>query len=316
MRGLGAYILRGPLQAILVTAALALVSLIPVLGVVSVLSGAALALVTLRLGPRQGLTVLLGASIITALFMSLVFKAVALGLVFTLLLWLPALLLALVLRSSASWSMTIDAVAALGLAAIMLFYAVVGDPVQFWEASLSQLLELMMANAGSAGDMARIQEQLPQFARWLTGMLVGALVLGQLLSLMLARWWQALLYNPGGFRREFYELRQSRSAAIVVVLVLLLSLPDLGGVSDMAGDMMIVIVMVYGIVGLAVVHAVVGRKGRHVGWLVGLYVLLFILPPQTLMMLASLGFVDSWMNFRGRLPPVSDKTDDDRHDNQ
>lgn len=316
MRGLGAYIMRGPLQAMLVTAALALVSLIPVLGVVSVLSGAALALVTLRHGARQGMIVLLGASVITGAFMYFVFGAMALGLIFTLLLWLPLLLLALVLRSTASWSMSIDAVAALGLVGIVAFYLVTGDPVQFWQTVLSRLLAAMSAQGGGMAEMEAVQNQLPVFARWLTGMLAGGLVMGQVLGLMVGRWWQALLYNPGGFRREFFELRQSRIAALVVVLILALSLPDLGRLSDMAGDMMIVIVMLYSVVGLALVHALVARAGRHVGWLVALYILLFIMPPQTMMLLASAGFADSWMNFRGRLSPGDKKTDDDRHDNQ
>lgn len=315
MRGLGAYIMRGPLQAMLVTAALALVSLVPILGVVSMLSGAALALVTLRHGARQGITVLLGAGAITGVFMYFVLGAMALGFVF-LLLWLPLLLLALVLRSSASWSIVIDAATALGLAGIVVFYLLTGDPVQFWQNVLSQMVELMSAQGGGMEGMETIQNQLPMFSRWLTGMLAGALVMGQILSLMVGRWWQALLYNPGGFRQEFLELRQSRLAAMVLLAILVLSLPDLGGVSDMAGDMMIVMVTVYSIVGLALVHALVDRTGRHVGWLVALYLFLFILPPQAMLLLASAGFADSWVNFRKRLSSLQQKSDDDRNDNQ
>ncbi|ALP52983.1 hypothetical protein Tel_07335 [Candidatus Tenderia electrophaga] len=307
--------MRGPLQAMLVTAALALVSLVPILGVVSMLSGAALALVTLRHGARQGITVLLGAGVITGVFMYFVFGAMALGFVF-LLLWLPLLLLALVLRSSASWSIVIDAATALGLAGIVVFYLLTGDPVQFWQNVLSQMVELMSAQGGGMEGMETIQNQLPMFSRWLTGMLAGALVMGQILSLMVGRWWQALLYNPGGFRQEFLELRQSRLAAMVLLAILVLSLPDLGGVSDMAGDMMIVMVTVYSIVGLALVHALVDRTGRHVGWLVALYLFLFILPPQAMLLLASAGFADSWVNFRRRLSSLQQKSDDDRNDNQ
>ncbi len=316
MRGLGAYIMRGPLRAMLVTAALALVSLIPVLGMVSVLSGAALALVTLRHGARQGVIVLLGASLITGAFMYFVFGSMALGFVFTLLLWLPLLLLALVLRSTTSWSILIDVAALLGLVGIVVFYLATGDPVQFWQTVLSQLVAAMNAQGGGMAEMEAIQSQFPVFARWLTGMLAGGLVMGLVLSLMAGRWWQALLYNPGGFRQEFFELRQSRIAALVVVLILALSLPELGRLSDMAGDMMIVIVMLYSVVGLALVHALVARTGRHVGWLVALYILLFIMPPQTMMLLASAGFADSWMNFRGRLSSTDQKPDDDSRDNQ
>ena len=316
MRALAAYIMRGPLQAMLVTAALALVALVPVLGVVSVLSGAALALVTLRHGARQGLIVLLGASVITGAFMYFVFGSMALGMGYTLLMWLPLWLLALVLRSTASWSILVDAAAALGLAVIVVFYAVTGDPVQFWQSLLSQMVSAMSAQGGGMAELETLQDQLPVFARWLTGMLAGALIAGLVFSLMVGRWWQSLLYNPGGFRQEFFELRQSRIAALIVLFILALSLPELGWLSDIAGDMMIVVVMLYSIVGLALVHAVVARKGKHVGWLVALYILLFIMPPQIMMALASAGFVDSWVDFRRRLVSTAAKVDDDRHDNQ
>jgi len=119
---------------------------------------------------------------------------------------------------------------------------------------------------------------------------------------MLARWWQALLFNPGGFMQEFYGLRQSRVAALVVLVILALGLVDLGQISHMAGDIMITLVVVYSMVGLALVHALVAKTGKHSAWLVGLYVLLFILPPQMMMALTSVGIIDSWMNFRERFP--------------
>jgi len=301
MRALATYIMRGPVQAVLVTTALALVSLIPVLGMVSVLSGAAVALVTLRHGARQGLVVLLGASLLASIFMYSVFGTMILGLMFALLLWLPLLCLALVLRSSSSWSMVLDAAAALGVAGITLFYLLVGDPLQFWQMALGTMLELMNSQDGMA-DLGQIEQQIPVIAEWMTGMLAAALVMGLVLSMMLARWWQALLFNPDGFQQEFYGLRQSKIAALTVSVILLFSLFDLGVISNLAGDIMITVVVVYSIVGLALIHALVAKSGKHSAWLVGMYVLMFIIPPHMMLALASAGFADSWLDFRKRLP--------------
>jgi len=301
MRALAAYIMRGPVQAVLVTAALALVSLIPVLGMVSVLSGAAVALVTLRHGARQGLLVLLGASLLAGIFMYFVFGTMVLGLMFALLLWLPLLCLALVLRSSGSWSMVLDAAVALGITGITVFYLLVGDPLQFWQMALEKMLELMSSQGGMA-EMGQIQQQIPVIAEWMTGMLTAALVMGLVLSMMLARWWQSLLFNPEGFQQEFYSLRQSKIAALTVLVILLFSLFDLGVISNLAGDIMITVVVVYSIVGLALIHALVARLGKHKAWLVGIYVLIFIMPPHMMLALASAGFADSWLDFRRRLP--------------
>lgn len=301
MRALATYIMRGPIQAMLVTAALALVSLIPILGMISVLSGAAVALVTLRHGAKQGLQVLLGASLVTSIFMYFVFGTMILGLMFALLLWLPLLALALILRSSSSWSMLLDAAAAMGIVGIAVFYLFIGDPLVFWQAALGQMLALMSAQDGMA-ELGQVKDQIPMIAEWMTGMLTAALVMGLVLSMMLARWWQSLLYNPGGFQQEFYGLRQSKIAAFTALVILLFSLFDLGLVSNLAGDIMITIVVIYSVVGLALIHALVARSGKHSAWLVGVYVLMFIMPPHVMLALASAGFADSWLDFRGRLP--------------
>lgn len=301
MRALANYIMRGPFQAVLVTAALALVSLIPVLGMVSVLSGAAVALVTLRHGARQGLMVLLGASLVASIFMYFVFGTMILGLMFALLLWLPLLVLAFVLRSSSSWSMVLDAAAAMGIIGITLFYLLIGDPLQFWQMALGKMLELMGSQGGMT-DLRQVEQQIPIMAEWMTGMLAGALVMGLVLSMMLARWWQSLLFNPEGFQQEFYGLRQSKIAAFTVLVILTISLFDLGVISNFAGDIMITVVVVYSIVGLALIHALVARSGKHPAWLVSIYVLMFIMPPHMMMALASAGLADSWLDFRKRLP--------------
>ncbi len=315
MRALANYIMRGPVQAMLVTAALGLISLFPVLGMFSVLSGAAVALVTLRHGAKQGGIVLLGASVISGVFMYFVFGNMVPGLLFTLLLWLPLWGLSLVLRSGRSWSMLLDAVAGLGIIVVAAFYLALNDPAQFWQEILAQMLEIMGSQGGMA-ELDMIQQQIPALAEWMTGMLAGALVTGLIASMLFARWWQALLYNPGGFRQEFYELRQNRVAALTVLVILLVSKLGMGKISAMAGDIMIIAVMVYSVVGLALVHALVARTVKHVGFLVAVYVLLFIIPPHVMLALASAGFADSWMDFRRRLALSKKLDNDDRHDNQ
>ena len=300
MRALADYIMRGPMQALLVTAAFALISLIPILGVVSVLSGAAVALVTLRHGARQGLQVLAGASLIASLFMYFMMGTMALGLVFVLFLWLPLWGLALLLRRTVSWSITLDAAVALGVLAVVIIYIATGDPVQWWQQVLRVVFDAMAAQ-NAAAELDLLREQLPKVAEWMTGMMAGALVLVLIASLMLARWWQSLLYNPGGFRQEFYGLRQSRIATMVVLAAVLISLLQVGVVSKLAADLMVIAVVVYSVTGLALVHALVAATGKHRGWLVVLYVALTFVPPHVMAVLAGFGFADSWMDFRARL---------------
>ncbi len=315
MNALASYIMRGPIQALLVTAAFALTSLIPVLGILSILSGAAVALVTLRHGAKQGMQVLVGASLISSLFMYFTMGTLALGLIFVLFLWLPLWLLALLLRRTASWSITLDAAVAMGVLVVVIIYIATGDPVQWWTLMLGQVFDVMAAQ-NTTMELGLMREQLPKIAEWMTGMLAGAFVLGLIASIMLARWWQSLLFNPGGFRQEVYGLRQSRIATMVVLALLLLSIMKFGVVSRLAADLMVIAVVVYSVAGLALVHALVAVTGKHRGWLVALYVVMFIVPPHAMTALAGIGFADSWMDFRTRFKISPPKGADDRRDDE
>ncbi len=315
MRALASYIMRGPVQALLVTAAFALISLIPILGMVSVLSGAAVALVTLRHGAKVGFQVLLGASLITSLFMYFAMGTAALGLVFVLFLWLPLWGLALILRRTLSWSITLDAAVVLGVMAVVVLYIATGDPAEWWQQVLKVVFDTMAAqNAGI--ELGQLREQLPKVAEWMTGIMAGSFVLMLIASTMLARWWQSLLYNPGGFRQEFIALRQSRVASITVVAVVLFSALNIGVVSSLASDLMVIAVVVYSMVGLALVHALMELTGKPRGWLVALYVVMFFVPPHVMAALAGLGFADSWMDFRTRLKSRTQKRPDERRDDE
>ena len=52
----------------------------------------------------------------------------------------------------------------------------------------------------------------------LTGVMASSLQVTCLLCLMLARYWQASLYNPGGFGREFRSLRLAPAVAVILLL--------------------------------------------------------------------------------------------------
>ena len=58
------------------------------------------------------------------------------------------------------------------------------------------------------------QEQLEQayevISPMLSAIFASGFVASLILTLLLARWWQSALFNPGGFRKEFYALRLPR----------------------------------------------------------------------------------------------------------
>ncbi len=116
MQSLASFVMRGVPQAVMVIILLAALSLL--LPPTSIFSAAAVTLVTLRNGAIPGALVMglaTGVSGIIALF---ALGGLNLAIGFLILMWLPAWLLALVLRSSRSLSLVVMSALVLGLVMI------------------------------------------------------------------------------------------------------------------------------------------------------------------------------------------------------
>jgi hypothetical protein len=118
-----------------------------------------------------------------------------------------------------------------------------------------------------------------------------------ILSLFLARSWQASLYNPGGWREEFHQIRLS-SRMVMGLILLIMVLPMLG-----VGSALIIAVAVVPIMicGFALVHGVIAKRKLGGQWLFGVYFSAILLFPTVFMLIALLALVDSLVDFRARM---------------
>jgi hypothetical protein len=301
MRALASYVTKGFSQALLVIVGFAVLSLIlPPLGLIS---GAALGLVTLRMGGHQGAVVMLAATGFVGGLAYLSLGNLVPGVVFLLGMWLPLWLLAQVLRASRSLALTNTVAGGLGLVGVLVAHLVMGDTSAWWNETLNQLFLPAMEAAGDGplADRAAVDEALATIAQMMTGIMAAGFVLNAIMCLYLARGWQAILYNPGGFKQEFYQLRLGRSLGLGVLVLFGLYLVPSEGLTRMAGDMLIVILSLYLVQGVALVHAIVAMRNMHIAWLVGMYVLVFFALPQLMLVLAAVGYADTWADFRRRL---------------
>ncbi|MDX1606421.1 MAG: DUF2232 domain-containing protein, partial [Candidatus Competibacterales bacterium] len=272
--------------------------LVPPLALVG---AAIIALVTLRLGPWPGLRVALLGGLGCGLLGWLLAGTPVPGLVLALGYWLPVMLLAAVLRASISLALTLQLAAGLGALGVLTFYVVLGDPAAWWRGLTGDMLD-QMNRAGVISDPGTLEALRTVFDIWAPlapGQLVFSLLLALLLALFLARWWQAILYNPGGFRQEFHALRLGRPLATLMAamigLTLLLNWP-------LIVNLTLVLGLLYLIQGIALVHGLVGRTGLATPWLVALYAGLIFVPVLWQVLLV-LGVVDAWVDFRTRLGP-------------
>ncbi len=297
MNFLVTYIMRNRTSAVLVAIASVILSLL--LPPVSYLSGAIIGLVTLRHGSREGLLVM-GIAALLIMLPALFSGGAGLVAVFAAVVWLPVWVLAVVLRQTVSLPVTILAAALLGVVCVMVIHGLLADPAQWWRAKL-EMLQPVLAEAGWKAE--DIEANLTTLSGAMTAMLAAAVMMTPLISLFIARWWQALLYNPGGWRDEFQQLRLPHQLVWVAAAVVVAAWFAGGFLQAIAADLLVIALLLYLLQGLSVAHALVRQRGLNVGWLVGLYVLMLLLP-QTTMVVAGLGFTDVWLDYRSRINAI------------
>jgi len=298
MKALASFILRGQSQAMLVTVGFAVLSLM--LPPFSILSGAAVALVTLRLGVQSGGILMAGATLAVGLLAVFAVGNPAPAMMFLTALWLPLWLLAALLRASRSMPLTLLLAAGMGLLGVLVVYLVLDDVPGWWQGTLLQVFAPLLEETGSA-EQAMVRSALESISRVMTGMMAAGMVLNLVVCLFLARAWQAQLFNPGGFREEFQQLRMGRLLSGVTLALVLLYVVQMGTLSSMAGDMLIVVLGLYMLQGLALAHAIVAMRQMHVAWLIALYIVAFVVLPQLMLVVAAVGLLDTWVDFRSRL---------------
>ncbi|BAW79826.1 hypothetical conserved protein [Candidatus Nitrosoglobus terrae] len=299
MREFAQFIMKGRHYAIAIAGLLG--TLAVALPPFSLFSGATVGLVTLRHGIKEGLIVTAGAALIVATtFLVVTGRA---DLTFPLLvgLWLPNVLGCWILRITQSQALTLLAIGGFAALFAASMYLITGDVTAWWQ----QLIEQVIHQANIEGITA---EQLTQvnaliLMNGLVSMLFG---LNLMVTILLARWWQGLLYNPGGFVKEFYALRLPRN---LTFFILLLAIIVFIGVFDNKAhiliDILIISIMMYLFQGLAAIHEIVTARKLPQLWLLPVYLGLFFFTPNFIIGLATIGIVDSLINLRGSLSAKS-----------
>lgn len=294
MRFLAGYIMRGRFAAILVATAAALGALL--LPPLICVSGAAVALVTLRLGPRAGLELIGGAAVATGLLALLTVGGARPALVMAGAIWLPVWLLGWGLRRSADPGRSLWLAAGFGALVVAAIRLVLDDPVAWWQ----EQLQAFLSGMDEAGQASGVPEELvPRLAGLMTGATAAVISLVLAGSLLLGRWWQALLYNPGGFRREFHGLRLGRAASGLTAGLLVGGAVVPGSAGAVASELAVVAMALHMVQGLAVLHGVVGTAGLHGAWLVLVYAIMLVRPGHVTLALGLGGLIDSWIDIRG-----------------
>lgn len=293
MRPLADFIMRGRVQATLVVAGFAALPLF------YWLSAAAACLVLLRRGTQDAMSVLAWGVLPAAAWLYF-------GEPNTLMVLLGALGLAALLRGGWPWSRVLLASIGLGLMYGLILGTAFRGPID----ELAGMVQAHMPSMlGGVYQKLTLEEQArleALIAPVLNGLIAAMLQTVSVLALLLGRYWQAVLYNPGGFGREYRAIRIPRVAALVLVALMLVG-PNFGVQVAMLTPLCSVPLM---FAGLALLHGLVaiGKLSRF--WLVGLYLMLVLFLQAIYPLLVLVAIVDSLIDFRGRLAPARDADKD------
>ncbi len=280
----------------MVASSLALLSL--VLPPISIVSSASVALVTLRRGGYEGLYVLICACLSAALLGFFLFGSFQFALLYGLVLWLPIWLISIVLREGKHLSIAIEIAVLLGIMAVIGFYIYASEPALIWQSMLEEMVKPMLAsNADMPVD--EIRQSIQSFSHYMTGGIIAGTVYGLLFGLFLARMWQAALYNPGGFREEYLELRVRPKLALVSILVAVIAWLMSGVISEICWNISILFVVLYTFVGTAILHAALSTM-RMKRFLVPMLYVTLIMIPHIIALVIIVGVVDAWLDLRSK----------------
>ena len=271
MRGLAEFVMKGRKQSIM---AVLLLGLIPI---VNFLSPAVVGLVVLRKGLTEATQVLVWAIFPVGGW------AIA-GDPVPLIMLLGITGLAGLLRASESWEFT------------LLGSIVVGLCVEIYLRLQPAVLDLIFLQMQPYFDANGIQgEQLDSLRNVMTSFMGAVYMFLAIVLLMLSRWMQAAVFNPGGFQKEFHGLRIEQKVALLLVGSMMLA--NFGILIPQSWMLYLVLPLMFS--GLALVHAVVAAKKLSSLWLAVLYAIIVL--PLIANMIVLLALLDSWYDFRTRL---------------
>ncbi|MCY4016134.1 MAG: hypothetical protein OXE54_08345 [Gammaproteobacteria bacterium] len=272
LRALAEYVMAGRRQA---ATAIVLLGLPPL---VNLLPPMLVAMVILRKGLPAGSFLLLWAMLPVGFWLFI-------GNAVPLLVLTGVTMLACVLRATQSW----QSVALTSIAVGAMFEIFLRAQPLVLDLLFEQMDLYIRANNLEGVSLADARQLMTTLAAAIYMVLSVALV-------MLGRSMQAMVINPGGFRQEFHQFRLRQPVALALVgMIVLINL-----VAALPGSWALYPGWPLALAGLALAHALVARRKASALWLVAMYFLLVF--PAMLYLLVLAAIIDSWYDFRARLP--------------
>ncbi len=166
-------------------------------------------------------------------------------------------LLACLLGRTASWTPTLQLATLAGLLIIVGVHLLAPDVSEWWSGHLaSRWHDIQQQLVGMGVAPAQSQALFVKMTQLATGGFIAATLLLNVMVLLIARAWQALLFNPGGLSKEWRQLRLSYLASALFIIIVI----SVWFGSLLALDMLPLIMLPFVLAGLSFIHTKLPEK--------------------------------------------------------
>lgn len=314
------YLLKHQLQTLLLVF---FITFIPLVGVLGILIAT---LVTLRKSIVQGAILTLVTSI--AYFISMfyiasnqaiptmvVYGGIGIALLSNVVTWGVAVML----RKGNSWSVILQLSTLLGVLAVSVIHLGYPHIVDWWgnelnhlQSDYAQMLITLKQNSQISSQQVestvqfieKFKNVIKQFA---TGLMVTDILLIALTQLVVARWWQAKVYEPKLLKKELQQIRLSPLAGTLFILSFSIGFFNLE--NGVLLDIKPILYMLFCAAGLSLLHYLFNFLAPTSAWLgllifyiVLIYLMMNGIPVMGLLVILAL--LDIWLDLRKRVQKV------------
>ncbi len=285
MQAVAAWLVARPLNAVLALAMT--ISL-------GFLSGVVLVLLVLHKGVQKAAVDMAFATVLLAAIGFFVKAPLGPELASAASIWLPALLLGGILRSTRSLTLTLQLSVIVMVAVIIGLYLYIDDPIEFWRPTLMFLVEVWR-DLGWTDRATALEQNM--------GSLVGQMPM----AVALTSWGTTtvsfilgyLLYRqiPGETAR-FGRFRDLTLGKVIAITMAIASVAALLSGAVWLQSIAFALFLVFWLQGLAVVHWLYGEGRLPAFGVIAVYVLMPFLNIILLIALAVVGYIDTWFRLR------------------
>ena len=147
------------------------------------------------------------------------------------------------------------------------------------------------------GNFFENKELVSRTANVFTGVSVTFALLTSLINLVLARWWQSVMYNPGELGKELRAIRMNYVATGLFVACIALGSMNITFIREL----MLGFVLLFLIAGFSLMHYAYALKQRGTVWYVMSYIGLIIFIPYSFLVFIVAAIIDSFVDMRSKM---------------